>query len=136
METIPLQPLHTLQAEGGAIYAFCSDLCFEEYHRDVEMEASYVSVKPPTYECLSCYWCGRNLHQVDHCFRHDQRCPDIDWKMTYQANTVIYALAQLIDGEIPDELIDDCEHLATRMAPGTDGRIIARACWTGWKLFE
>jgi hypothetical protein len=130
------QPMHTLQAEGGAIYAFCSDLCYENYMGRVDQEADYVGIKPPWYECIACYWCGKVVHDVADCFRHGPSCPQMDWKMTYQANVVLYALSQLVQGEIPEGLVEDCEHLATNMSPDVDGRIIARSCYIGWKMFE
>jgi hypothetical protein len=129
------QPQHTLQTEDGAIYMFCSDICFEHYEDRVDQDADYVGIRPPWYECMSCYWCGKVVHRVEDCFRHGQHCPVLDWKMTYQANVVLYALAQLVRGDIPEELIDDCEVLAGQMSPDTDGRIIAQACWQGWQLF-
>jgi hypothetical protein len=130
------KPIHTVQTKNGSIYAFCSDYCFEKYMGKIQPDCHYVEIKAPTYECIACYWCGNVMGKAKDCFRHETGCPNIDWKLTYQASVVLYALAQLVSDDIPEELIDDCEHFAKEMSPDTDGRIIAQACWNGWKFFE
>lgn len=129
------QPEHTLQTEDGAIYAFCSDSCYEHFENKVDIDADYVGLRAPWYECMACYWCGALVHRVEDCFRHGSHCPVIDWKMTYQANVVFYSLSKLVEGDIPEELIEDCEYLAAQMSPDTDGRLIAHSCWQGWRMF-
>lgn len=128
---------HSIACDNGAIHNFCSDDCLDEYTENVDADdETYAVVRTPPFQCVCCHWCGQRMHQPDHCILHGDHCPTANWKLTHQASVCYQALSQFTNGNIPEGLEDDCEHMATTMSSNLDGRLIAQTCWVAWKLFE
>jgi hypothetical protein len=132
-------PWHAIKRDNGSLIVFCSDLCITNYTiTAVEDGEMYHQVRvAPGLECVVCYWCGNLFYKADpKCFNHAPgACKTWQWRQTYQATQTIAALYALFEGEIPDEALEDAEHLAAAYGPNSDGETIAKSVYATWDLF-
>jgi len=132
-------PWHAIKHDTGAVFVFCGEKCLVNYTMATEQDdETYAQIiVAPSFECISCYWCGNLFYYpTGNCFHHHPNsCETWQWRHTHQAVQAINVLNILFNGDIPEEIMLEVEDLAGGYGPHVDGATIANAAYATWNMF-